>query len=594
MRNIAPVAVLSAWLLGVAFRHRPPETTGFLAVLVLTTAYCLLAAATVWGLAWLGTIHRMVRAAGALLISPVFVWQFREVTRRPDAAGLVPLACIVTAALLFGFAEIADGRTARRLGTSAAGAAVVLFLVVTAAFEMSNTIRFEMLRYHTVLGFPAWALMGPPVASVEKELWDRHDGEAPQVDTMIPPPGRNEDRVSVVFILIDTLRRDRLEPYGGDPSLMPRLNALSRESIVFSDVLASATWTRSSIGSMFTGLYQEYHGAVGREDVLGPGNRTLAEILSDRGYETAAFVTNWSVVGRAAGFDQGFETFTECRAPDAPYLRADGLTKMVTDWFERRSRDPNRRDRPLFLYVHFLDPHIPYLSGGKDSYVFSKARRAYDTEVAFVDEYAGRLIRSIDQAAGTPPFLVVVADHGEEFGEHGSKGHGFTAYDEVARIPVLVRSPGGFSGVDSSRLEGRDLFDLVLYGAADPAFDPARWARTRDRSLRYTSEYLRTDLPRYHPEYRHVCLRATDHEGLFLIESAFGPTVELYDRTVDPTESRNLARRRKDRVSELLEELDRVAPPPWVDRTARPVDLETLEQLKALGYAGSDGGKKRK
>lgn len=133
------------------------------------------------------------------------------------------------------------------------------------------------MRRHTVFGLPTWFVLGPSVVQAEEELW------AARSEPGHLPDSYNTDwnqsrRPTIVFILIDTLRRDSLSAYGGNQNLMPKLNAIAKESVVFEDVLANASWTKASVGSMFTGLYQEFHGAVGREDILGPANRTLAEI----------------------------------------------------------------------------------------------------------------------------------------------------------------------------------------------------------------------------------------------------------------------------------------------------------------------------
>ncbi len=575
-----PVALVFIWLLVIAFFGRPLRLNP-VDVLVLSTVYLLFACASVWSIGWLTTVHRLAGAAGAIALSPLFVWQFREVIRLPDPKSYVPFACAGAAMVLF---FLGRNLPPRRLLFRATAAALMCLLVVGLSYEVSPGLRWELIRRHTLFGLPSWSVLGPSVVQIEEDLWADRAGPGHQPSPHTVDWDQSLRRPTIVFILIDTLRRDSLSAYGGDQDLMPRLNGIAQESVVFEDVLANASWTRPSIGSMFTGLYQEYHGAVGREDALNQPTETLAEILSGKGYETAAFVANWGAVGRDAGFDQGFRTFRECRAPDTPYLRADALTRNVTQWVKRRTQDPTRARTPLFLYVHYLDPHIPYLSGGHDSNVFSRARRAYEKEVAFVDEHAGQLIHSLEQTLGAPLFTVVASDHGEEFGEHGRKGHGYTTYQEVVRVPAFIRTPDHVGASVSARLEGRDLFDLVLQAAADPNLDPSRWARSKDRPLRYTSEYLQTDLPRYRPEYRHVCIRAVEREGLFFIWSALGPTLEIYDRAEDPRETRNMIRHDRALVPGLELDLEGCVPAPWVRRKPIQLSGDSMEQLKALGY----------
>ncbi len=581
---ILPVALVFCWLIVIAFFGQPLDLSPG-NVLVLSTIYLFFACASLWGIGWLTTVHWIAGAAGAIAVSPLFVWQFREVFRLPDLRSQVPLACAGAALILFvlAFGGIRN-IPPRRLLVRTAVTALMWLIIVGLSYSVSPSLRFELIRRHTIFGLPTWFALGPSVIQTEEKLWADRSEPGHQPNPHNVDWNQSPRRPTIVFILIDTLRRDSLSAYGGDPHLMPRLNTIAKDSVVFQDVLANASWTKASVASMMTGLYQEFHGAVGREDILGQSNMTLAETLSENGYETAAFVANWAVVGRGAGFDQGFETFRECRAPDNPYLKADALTRKVLRWVKKRTLDPVRNQNPLFLYVHYLDPHTPYLSGGHDSIVHSKAREAYDNELAFVDEHASRLIHGLEQSLEAPLFTLVTADHGEEFGEHDRKGHGFTVYQEVVRIPMFIRTPDQGGASVSARLEGRDLFDLVLHAAADPNLDPSRWARSKDRPLRYTSEYLQTNLPRYRPEYRHVCIRAVEREEILFIQSALGPTLEIYDRRDDPGESRNLIRHHQELVPGLLQDLDRNVSAPWIHRASAHLSATTREQLKTLGY----------
>ena len=586
--SFVPIAALFIWLIGIAFQSRFTQTAP-LDFVVLALAYLLLACASLWGLGWLGSLNKIYQVAGAVVLSPLFVWHFREVVRIPDSKRLVPLACGVAAIVLYFLATMAGrGIPRRRLGIGTAASCLATLIVIATAYLVSPSLRFEMMRNHTLLGYPTWATLGVPTETIEKDLWNEHStshcvrSQAPINDV------QKKKQPSIVFILIDTLRRDSLSAYGGDPALMPHLNAFAGESIVFQDVLANASWTRPSIGSMFTGLYQEYHGAVGRENALARSNNTLAEILAARGYETAAFVTNWGAVGKDAGFDQGFDTFRECHPKAGPYLRAHELTREVENWLKHRNGDAARSERPLFLYVHYLDPHMPYLSGGRDSNRFKVAREAYLNEIAFLDIHLDRLIQSTDRMLEGPVSTLIVSDHGEEFGEHGQKGHGFSLYQEVTRIPAMIRTPDHRAATVAARLEGRDVFGLVLHAAADAKFDASSWGRSKDKPRRYTSEYLRTDVPMYRPEYRHVSIRAIEREGLFFIESALGPTLEIYDRTGDPQETRNLIRSHRDLLPSLRHDLEEMTPAPWVDRKSVRLGGDSLKQLEALGYIDLD------
>jgi hypothetical protein len=163
-------------------------------------------------------------------------------------------------------------------------------------------------------------------------------------------------------------------------------------------------------------------------------------------------------------------------------------------------------------------------------------------------------------------------------------GHGYTLYQEVALIPVFIRVPAQVSGRVDARLEGRDLFDLMLEASGDCNFDPIEWARSRDRNERYTSEYLSADVPFYRLQYRDIGMRGVERNGFFVIWSALGPTVEAYDTQSDPRELRNIAGGLDNRLQDVPDELDRLAPAPWAIREPMLLSPDTREQLRVLGY----------
>lgn len=552
--------------------------------MVVVGLYLAFASATVFGIGSATRLHWVLGFAVAIAASPVFVWQFREVVRLPDLKSQVPLVCLGAAVVLFGVASLSARWPFRRLVVWTLLSATVFVTLLGVGFSRSRELRWSLLKKHTAFGFPAQLVLGPAARDVRTRLWDVRTGDdAATVESTLRAV-TDRSSPTVVFVMLDALRRDGLSVYGGREELMPKVSGMALQSVVFEDVLVNATWTRPSIASMFTGLYQEYHGAVGRKDALRSDVETLAERLARRGFETAAFVTNWGAVGKDAGFDRGFELFIEMRSDSDPYLRADGVTREVLQWVRDKDFGEGDGRRPLFLYVHYLDPHIPYLSGGSDSTVFSIARRAYDNELVFLDGHVAELMRSLEAEIPGPVVTIVAADHGEEFGDHGQKGHGYTLYQEVARVPVFVRVPAGISGSVDARLEGRDIFDLILAASGDNGFDPVEWAQTRDRDQRYTSEYLSSDVPHYRLQYRDIGMRGVDRDGLFVIWSALGSTVEVYDRTSDPRELQNLAAELDLRLDEVTDELDRLVPVPWAQREPVLLSSDTEEQLRALGY----------
>ena len=150
----------------------------------------------------------------------------------------------------------------------------------------------------------------------------------------------------------------------------------------------------------------------------------MAEVFQRRGYETAAFVANHEAVNVNSNFDRGFDLFEPLEDPGQSYARADFVTDRVSDW--RTDRESSGERRPMFLYVHYLDPHVPYLSSGEeklDVVSHAEAWSFYRDEVRFLDAELERLFRMLRERSSALRVTFVTADHGEEFGEHDARGH---------------------------------------------------------------------------------------------------------------------------------------------------------------------------
>lgn len=279
---------------------------------------------------------------------------------------------------------------------------------------------------------------------------------------------------NVILLIVDDLRADRLGAYGGPRGLSPRFDALARESSVFENAFAQAGWTLPSVSSIMTGLYPTVHGAfralpgdwpvrLGRGRLrLQPGNSlpptrlTLAEALRRRGYRTEAVVScpfGDPVFGFGAGFDR--------------YDHSGGYFPDVNAAVARRLADL-RDGPPFFLYVHVIDAHVGAGEGEETADLSPERRREelarYDVQVSSADAGLGVLLESL-RAGGLldRSVLIVTADHGEEFGEHGRGGHGSSPYDTALRVPLFLRRPGGTAARRvAAPVESIDLFPTVL------------------------------------------------------------------------------------------------------------------------------------
>ena len=258
------------------------------------------------------------------------------------------------------------------------------------------------------------------------------------------PPAR------VVVVVIDTLRADHLPPYGYGLDTAPFLSQLAREGVLFEHAYSPASWTAPATASLFTSLYPFQHGVVlglratrklrsiderVRLHTLPEELETMPEAMKRAGYATFGLTHNLNV-SKPMGFAQGFDRFWHSPSQDS----AADLNARLMEWKDRLATSPR-----TFLYLHYLDPHSPYHERAPlfDENTSGRARTisAYDSEIRFVDQH----LRAAYDAFGwgRDTLLVVTADHGEEFWEHGDIGHGHSLFGEVLNIPLIVRFPDG-------------------------------------------------------------------------------------------------------------------------------------------------------
>jgi len=300
-------------------------------------------------------------------------------------------------------------------------------------------------------------------------------------------PGRtggraDSERPPIVLVVLDTVRADRLPPHAGVrlEAGTPALDRLASESMVFREARSPAPLTMPAMAAVMTGRYPHAVGINGhsRSDRLSPQARTLAGIAREAGYRTAAVVTNPWLAHPTTGFSRDFETFVSGRALGRSRERMPAAE--VVDQAVRilESRDP----RPVFLWLHFLDAHMPYTDGEIDTRItrdfaaspaarskiffetpytpaeIAATHKAYDAAIARIDAALERLLARVP----TNAVVVVIADHGESLGEHGLHfAHDFTLYDELLRVPLMIRAPGVLPGVDSTAVSLIDVLPTV-------------------------------------------------------------------------------------------------------------------------------------
>ncbi|MFQ5845120.1 MAG: sulfatase, partial [Planctomycetota bacterium] len=288
-------------------------------------------------------------------------------------------------------------------------------------------------------------------------------------------PARRAPARNVVLIVADTLRADHLSLYGYPRPTSPALSAYARGGGVFTNAIVQKTKTSPSVASLLTGTYPHTHGIVNCRTRLPDEAVTLAEELQGRGFATHSIVANANV-GAAFNYDQGFEAVEEVWS-DPQGNDARGVTDAALAWLAGSAAGR----RPFFLYVHYIDPHTPYAApapytemfvgdpfygrfahvrvGLGDGSVGSIRPAAflpgrptdvdyyvarYDAEIAYLDHHLGRLFHGIERLGLARDTLVIfTSDHGEALSEHDVFfSHGKFAYEETARVPLVVRLPG--------------------------------------------------------------------------------------------------------------------------------------------------------
>jgi arylsulfatase A-like enzyme/Tfp pilus assembly protein PilF len=405
---------------------------------------------------------------------------------------------------------------------------------------------------------------------------------------------------NVVLITIDTLRADHIGCYGYGQIRTPNIDALAADGARFERAYTAVPVTLPSHTVMFTGTYPMLSGMHDfAANKLNPTQPTLASVLKEHGYATAAVIGS-AVLDSRFGLNRGFDfyydhfDFNRLQESNLEEMERPGnlVADVALDWLSKNY------SQKFFLWMHLYDPHYPYRP--PPPYASEYKDRPYDGEIAFADAQVGRLIRFLKSKGRYANTLIVLSgDHGESLGEHGEKTHGFFIYNATLHVPFIIHLPGGPSPRGASP---RIVPDLVSLADLMPTvlqtlklnIPPQVQGRNLLPMIRAKepeearSLYGETFLPRLHFNWSE--LRGIETANYHFIDA---PRPELYDLAHDPGETQNLYAEKKAVAEEMRARLAALirqysAGQELAEKTG--LDPALMERLKSLGYAGFSGG----
>jgi len=452
---------------------------------------------------------------------------------------------------------------------------------------------------------------------------------------------------NILLVVVDTLRADHLGPYGYRKRATPFISSFAREGAVFENAFSQASFTMASMGTMLTSTYPHHHGAGKHPSILGAENKTLQESLMDKGYRTAAMVSN-PLLGPDSGFEQGFDQYFFLK--EKKNNDAKGIVNQALYWME------NNRDKPFFLWLHILDPHFPYndhpgfsvesknpdalneykgmlkkyrsgaMPVGKVFFdcplsdeAVAEAIDNYDDEIAWVDYNFGRLMKGLKELGLSENTVVVfTSDHGESLAEHDLNfSHGFSVYEEAVKIPLIIKTPDKIKPVRKRIKTPVRLLDLMptllnLTGVKNPEttigenLSALMFNKDKDPPimLNYVfseSEplYINSDNSRRYSERKNIFVAGdegkwrsvrTDKYKLIKIPTEGKPKILLFDILMDPHEKNDISKEKPKIAEDLLNLIDKWRNDPSIKESVSNPELDEewarrmKSAMKSIGY----------
>ncbi|HXM10843.1 MAG TPA: sulfatase-like hydrolase/transferase [Terriglobales bacterium] len=475
-------------------------------------------------------------------------------------------------------------------------------------FPMS-VIR-EWLCVFGLIGSALAAAVGPP-GTVPTNSAPVHTAPPKAAPANIALP-------NIVLITLDTTRADRMGFLGSARGLTPNLDALARQSAVFTHAYSQAPLTLTSHATILTGTYPQFHQVNDFRVPLAKDLPYAPDILHAHGYHTAAFVGSTILdpaTNYAPGFDRGFDIYNAGFHPEelrqgrfqTIERRGDEVVARALAWLTQHPTGP------FFIWVHLYDAHDPY--DPPEPYKSRYISEPYDGEIAYEDAAVGKLLRRLKaDALYDGAVIAVMADHGESLGAHGEDTHGIFLYDETIRVPLVIKLPHGSTAKSrtekqpevrvDSRVELVDVMPTLLQtaGVAVPAEvqgESLLGLMTATTEMTATATMMKAgsdaavaawhDRPVYaETDYPHVAFGWSALQSLrtgkYLYVQA--PRRELYDEVADAKAEHNIAAESTAVADTLASGLDGIRQKTSSHQEApkAAVDPMTHEKLAALGY----------
>lgn len=402
---------------------------------------------------------------------------------------------------------------------------------------------------------------------------------------------------SIIFVVCDALRRDRLGVYGYSRATSPEVDAFSAEATVFENCVAQAPWTPPSVGTFFTGLYPSAHGMETMADGISPSLDTLAGQLRKGGYYTVAIQANPIMspeVGVARGFNEYFHPGARVLtvADKLEYTAAERITDLAISRIEANAGSP------FMIYLHYMETHKPYAPDGRYKPFGEDDSSRYDTEVRHFSAEFGRLVEYLKAKDLGSAVVILTADHGEQFMEHGMSGHGGGLFPEELNVPLIIRIPQRMPVGRIGALVGTiDVPPTILELAGVRALPEAEGLSLVPVAAGQPlpGRRLFSELVTFRPPGQRLVSFIEGPYRFVLHNPGEGSSVrrELFDMTKDPGEYVNLAASNEELVKRLRKEAEahveaekslhrRLVP----EQPRPPISDERMEKLKALGYVG--------